>query len=175
MKSMENWKDIEGYEGLYQISDLGRVKSLERKVKHSRGGLQIVKERILKHVIKISNYRSYYRVVLSKNGNHKTVKIHRLVALAFIDNPENKMQVNHVDNNPLNNCASNLEWMTNRENVTHGYTFKETTSPYPGVSWDSRANKWQAGIGINGKKKRIGSFTCEHEAAQAYQTALSNT
>ena len=101
---MENeiWKDIEGYEGLYQVSNLGRVKSLARKT-----GNQYNKENILS---KERTRKGYYRVQLTKNKEHKHYPIHRLVAIAFIPNPDNLPCVNHKDENKGNNCVYNLEW-----------------------------------------------------------------
>lgn len=104
----ELWKDIEGYEGLYQISNMGRVKSLGGKASHKN-------EMILKLGI-----RNTYNVVnLRKNNNKKSFQIHRLVANAFIPNPNNYPIINHKDENPLNNCVDNLEWCTQKHNVIH--------------------------------------------------------
>ena len=102
----EIWRDIEGYEGLYQISNKGRVKSLKWG-----------KERILKPGITGSGY---LKVLLCKNRMIKHIKIHRLVANAFIPNPENKPQVNHKDENKFNNSVNNLEWSTAKENNNFG-------------------------------------------------------
>jgi len=110
----EIWKDILGYEGLYQISNLGRVKNLERKVKcqnHER----IVKEKILKQ----SKGKKYQQVTLSKKCKSSTKTVHRLVAQAFIPNPNNLAEVNHIDANTKNNCVDNLEWCTRYENMQH--------------------------------------------------------
>ena len=104
---MEIWKDIAGYEGLYQVSNLGRVK---RYYKNS-------KEKILKPR---SNKDGYLRVVLYKEGKSKQYLVHRLVAQAFIPNPDNKPQVNHKDEDKTNNKVENLEWMTCKENNNHG-------------------------------------------------------
>lgn len=115
----EIWKDIVGYEGLYQVSNLGRVKSLDhfRNTGLNRGYLQ--KGKILKPSMDM--YRNYLRVQLSKKGKVVSIRIHRLVAQAFIPNPKNKPQVNHIDGNKLNNCVDNLEWVTIRENIQHAY------------------------------------------------------
>ena len=115
---MENWKDIKGYEGFYQVSNLGRVKSLERDVYNPRGTvIRHMEEKIL--VQRIDKH-GYAYISLCLNGKHKTIQTHRLVALAFIPNPENKPQVNHKDENPLNNCVNNLEWCTASYNANYG-------------------------------------------------------
>ena len=112
----EEWRDVVGYEGLYQVSDQGRVKSLERKLSHWRGGERIQKERILKPAV----YGGYLSVGLCAGGKRKMLRVHRLVCQAFHKNPENKPCVNHIDENKTNNAASNLEWCTYEENNNHG-------------------------------------------------------
>ena len=117
----EIWKDIEGYEGLYEVSSYGRVKSLGQFVNHNYGGYAYRKGRILKPA---NNGQGYLQVVLYKNGYKKTFKVHRLVAEAFLDNPDNLPCVNHRDENPLNNIVSNLEWCTVKYNVNYGTGLK---------------------------------------------------
>lgn len=107
---MEIWKDITNYEGIYQVSNLGRIKSL------GGTGKSIKKEKILKLTLKNG---SYYGVILFKNSNNQSLRVHRIVAKEFILNSENKTVVNHKDGNGLNNEASNLEWVTTKENVHH--------------------------------------------------------
>lgn len=127
----EIWRDIEGYEGHYQVSNLGRVKSLERYMNGRNGGKSLLKERILKP---IKNNRGYLNVNLSKNRKRKNANIHRLVAKAFIPNPDNKPEVNHVDTNKKNNRADNLEWATTKENIRHAWEkglCKPTIPPSP--------------------------------------------
>ena len=114
---METWKNIKGYEGLYQVSNMGRVKSLERKVRHWRGGELTIKERILKPGM---DRGGYLLVTLCAGGKQKTLKVHRLVCQAFHKNHENKPCVNHIDEDKTNNAASNLEWCTYEENNNHG-------------------------------------------------------
>lgn len=113
----EEWRDVAGYEGLYQVSDQGRVKSLERKVKHWRGGERIQKECILKPG---TDRGGYLRVGLCDGEKRKTFKVHRLVCQAFHENPDNKPQVNHINEIKTDNRASNLEWATARENSNFG-------------------------------------------------------
>ena len=110
----EIWKDIIGFEGLYQISNFGRVKTLP-KYTYSKGYPQLRKEKILK-IGYTGKYRCYATVKLNDKKNYK---VHRLVAEAFIPNPNNLPQVNHKDENPKNNCVNNLEWCTNKYNVKY--------------------------------------------------------
>ena len=111
--SEEVWRDIEGYDGLYQVSNQGRVKSLERKDCLGR----IVKERILKPGV-VSD--GYLFVVLCAGGKRKKFFVHRLVCQAFHKNPNNKPEVNHVNEDKADNRACNLEWCTRRDNCNHG-------------------------------------------------------
>jgi hypothetical protein len=107
---MEIWHSIEGYEGVYQISSLGRVKRLISN--------RCLKERILKP----NTVRDGYQAVkLCKDSLKKVFVIHRLVARAFIQNPQAKPFINHIDGNTSNNCISNLEWCTQSENIIHSY------------------------------------------------------
>lgn len=122
---MENevWKDIKDYEGFYQISNFGRVKSLLRKINYINGSICIYKERILLFDNAKSNKlnQCYKRVTLSKNNVPKRFQVHRLVGIYFLENPLNKPCVNHIDGNPSNNNFLNLEWCTHSENELHSY------------------------------------------------------
>ena len=103
---METWKAVVGFEGLYEVSDIGRVRSLKYG-----------KQRIMKPV---KTHNGYLRVTLCRDGNHKKMKVHRLVAQAFIPNPNHLSTVNHKDEDKTNNAASNLEWLSMRDNDNYG-------------------------------------------------------
>jgi hypothetical protein len=106
----EVWRNIEGYENLYEVSSVGRVKSLPRKT---------TKGRIIKNGNRCNGYQA---VTLSRDNKPKSHYVHRLVATAFLGNTDNKPCVNHIDGNPSNNSVTNLEWATYTENEQHSYT-----------------------------------------------------
>lgn len=114
----EIWKDMPGYEGLYQASNLGRIKSLDKvvfqKAKNNSTSKHIYKGKILKPILHDTGY-NYVTL------NCKNISVHRLVAKTFIPNMENKPFVNHIDGNKLNNNANNLEWCTAKENMQHAF------------------------------------------------------
>lgn len=114
----ETWKDIKGYEGRYQVNNMGHIKSLERTVVGENGSQRTIRGRILKSTTE----RNGYLGVSLYNGSGKKKKflVHRLVCEAFHENPKNKPCVNHIDENRANNDASNLEWCTYAENNNHG-------------------------------------------------------
>lgn len=116
----EIWIDISGYEGKYQVSNLGRVRSLIYK--NNANGKIYKREKLLKQFY---DRNGYLRVDL-KMGKRKNAQVHRLVALAFIPNPLEKPQVNHKDKDKENNKVDNLEWVTNQENQLHRYRIPKT-------------------------------------------------
>jgi hypothetical protein len=164
----EIFKDIPNYEGLYQVSNLGNVKSLERIVTRPKSGNYIVKERILKHN---KDGAGYYKLLLCKDGNKKGMKVHVLVAMAFLKHIPNghKIQVDHINNDKLDNRVENLQLISSRENSSKD---RKGSSKYTGVSWNKQRNKWHSNIRIDGKNKHLGLFTDEYEANIAYQKAL---
>jgi hypothetical protein len=111
----EIFKDIIDYEGLYQISNLGRVKCLTKRGVFPNGGIVVHKEKIMATRINAT----YVVIGLRKNSQLNTVKVHRLVCSAFHPNQDNKPDVNHLDGNKLNNKADNVEWSTKKENAQH--------------------------------------------------------
>lgn len=117
----EIWKDIKDYEGMYQISSFGRVRSLDRIVNSSCGKTQKIKGKLL--IICYNKRVNVYEIHLRKDNKRKCFKIHRLVAEAFVynDDPINKTTVNHIDGDRSNNKSSNLEWVSYSENEKHAY------------------------------------------------------
>lgn len=113
----EEWRPIKGYEGLYEVSSIGRVKSLCRRVIYPSGNSRWVPEKILKPS---KSKKGYLSVSLYKNGKSTRSIVHRLVANAFIENPKEKPQVNHINEIRDDNRVSNLEWVTSKENNNHG-------------------------------------------------------
>lgn len=120
----EIWKSVKGYEELYEVSNLGNVRSLDRVIKSRHNGTTIRKGRVL--IPFYEEKKGYYQVRLSKNGKNKTFRIHRLVALAFLENPFNCTDVNHKDEVKTNNKVDNLEWCTRKYNNNYG-TKRERT------------------------------------------------
>lgn len=126
--NVEIWKDIPGYEGKYQASTLGRIKSLPKKVA-CRGGYRTTTERIMKiHEKYRGGSPCYLSVDLGKGNSHT---IHRLVAITFLPNPKNLPQINHKDGNKWNNRLENLEWCTGSENMQHAYKIGLQTPKQP--------------------------------------------
>lgn len=111
----EIWKDVIGYEGIYQVSNTGRVVSLSRPSVMHNGGIKILPERLM--TAKVN--RGGYQVVHLRTGGNLYPTVHKLVAQAFLDNPDGKPTVNHIDGNKLNNHVDNLEWATHSEQMIH--------------------------------------------------------
>lgn len=155
----EVWKKIPNYEG-YEVSNLGRVKSLKRN-----------KEKLLKCV---TTKHGYNLVCLQINGKQTSINVHKLVALTFLNHIPcgHKLVVDHINNDKTDNRLENLQVITQRENAYR--TQGKYTSQYKGVAWHKATNKWQSRIYINNKEKYLGLFDSEYEAHLAYQEALNN-
>ena len=140
----EEWRDVVGYEGRYQVSSMGRVKSLERKDCLGR----TVKERILKPGVVGSGY---LMISLCTGGKQKMFSVHRLVCQAFHENPDNKSDVNHINEDKTDNRACNLEWSTRKENINHG-------------THNERMAKTQS--------KPVGQYTLDGELVKIWPSAM---
>jgi hypothetical protein len=168
----EIWKEVLGYEGLYEVSNLGRVRSVDRYV--NSGGLNS-EDRLSLKKGKILNCsptkRGYTRVSLSKESKTQQIMIHRLVAIAFLDAIPGKTNVNHINGIKEDNRVCNLEFVNQRENVLHAkiYTMDKAC---PFVSYLKKYNRYESSILINGKTKKLGRFKTEEEAFNSYVKAL---
>ena len=165
---MEIWKDIKGYEGIYQVSNLGRVKSLDREVKFSHG-FRKIKGIILKQK---PNKHGYLVQGLRNGTKLKMIHAHQLVAIAFLNHTPNgnTLVIDHINDVKTDNRVENLQIVTNRFNSCK--TQGSYSSQYKGVSLDKGRKKWASNIRINGKLKKLGRFATELEASKAYQKAL---
>lgn len=171
---MEVWKDIPDYEGKYQISNKGRVKSLPRNDKFCKRGYEI----IMKAFVCGSGYQE---VLLSLDDRRKPMLIHRMVAEAFVPNPDGKQEVNHKDGNKTNNDANNLEWVTPSENIRHSYDTqinkgrgRKVVCVETGEVFDSikeAADKYGLQVPLiwkccNGKQKTTGGYHWNYKEAE---------
>lgn len=153
---MEEYRDIKGFEGIYQVSNLGNV----RRIYKFKKGFGMLKA--------IEHSGGYSRLKLRNKGNDKDVYIHRLVAEAFI-NKEGEV-VNHLDGNKKNNALSNLEVCSQRENITHAFKKRVMKSSFAGVS--KSRDKWRSDFFINGKRTKTFGFNCETAAYVHYLRSL---
>lgn len=169
----EIWKDVKDFEGYYQISNLGRVKSLKRIVPRSDNKIRTIFERILANSF---DKDGYARVCLSKNGKLKHFRINILVGLAFLGIPdfENGYIFDHKNNIKTDNRVFNLQIISTRENTSKDKFRLHTSSKYVGVSLEKSSKKWVANIRINGKATKIGRFANEYDAHLAYQNKLKS-
>lgn len=118
-KTKEIWRPIRGFEGRYEVSDIGRVRSLDKTVEHRSGLSGTCTQFYPSKIINQLKHNGYMQVVLAMNGKTSSARVHRLVANAFIPNPNQLPQVNHIDGDKTNNDANNLEWVTAKQNVDH--------------------------------------------------------
>ena len=165
----EIWKDIVGYEGLYQVSNLGRVRSLDRIIEGSVKDYSY-KSKILKPGKMTTGYLF---VNLYKDKKSSSKRIHKLVATAFLDHVSSGYNsiVDHIDNDKTNNVVTNLQITTARVNTSKDK--KDKTSQYTGVIWHKFSKKWTASIRIGKSRKYLGYFVNEEDAHLAYQKELT--
>ena len=153
----EIWKDVVGYEGQYEVSNLARVRSLKLYAKTTG---RILKQKYIK---------KYISVPLSHKNKCTNCTVHRLVAKAFVPNPKKLKQVNHIDGDRSNNKASNLEWVSARENSCHAFKDKKgKDSKYIGVYKSYNCSTWYAKIYMNGAQHRFYGFKTDRDAYKKY-------
>jgi hypothetical protein len=150
----EYWRSISEYPN-YEISSVGRVRNA-------------ISGKILKQQIESNGY---HRICLYKDGTRKLFYIHRLVCQEFINNPDNKPSVDHIDGVKTNNCISNLRWATHHDNQGNRKKTQNTSSIYKGVCFHKQHQKWSSRFMIDGKYKHLGYFDTEIDAALTYNEA----
>ncbi len=166
----EIWKDVIGYEGYYQVSNLGNVKSLSRLILGRGNHPTLLKEKLLKFS---KNQSGYYQVILYKNGKRKAFKVHTLVAIVFLNHKPDgthNMVVDHLNEIKTDNRVSNLRITNHRDNVAR--SVKNQSSKYVGVCWNKNAKKWISQITINGINTYLGLFDDEKDAHEKYLEKL---
>ena len=173
-KNGEIWKDIPNYEGYYQASNLGRVRSLDRVVTCSNGYDRLYKGRVIKGSV---NKYGYRRTTLGINGIDRTFMFSQLVATTFLGHKPNghTLVVDHINGDTSDDRVENLRIVTNRANSTTCFRSDKgsLSSEYVGVSWNKCKSKWAAQIYHNGVRTHLGLYNSEIEASNAYQLALS--
>ena len=168
---VEQWKDVLNYEGVYQVSDLGRIKSVSR-IKMNKGFIPILKKEMI--MTQSFETKKYLQIVLCKNSIKKTIKVHQLVAIAFLGHIPcgHKLVINHKNFIKYDNRLNNLEIVTTRENSNLKHL--PSSSKFVGVHYSKKLNKYRARIVINKKRIHLGYYFDEYEAHLAYKNALSN-
>lgn len=169
----ERWIPILGFEGYYEVSDYGRVRSVDRIV----GGMgdHHLKGKQKAFCLSGPKCKKYYYVNLYKDCKGKLYAVHRFVGILFVPNPNNYKLLNHKDHNQLNNHWTNLEWVNFRENVSHA-GFKNNKSKVTGVQKyeGKRKTRWSSVININRHVKYLGTFDTQEQASNAYKKALQD-
>jgi hypothetical protein len=156
ISTMEIFISVPGYEGLYEASNLGRIIGLKYK-------------KILKTWAATGGYQY---VKLSKNGKLKSMSIHKIVHMTFYGVHSDGFDIDHIDNNRLNNNINNLQLLTRRQNISKGVLTRSKSSQYVGVRLNR--GKWESQIRIGKNRKYLGRFNSEYEAHLAYQSELNN-
>lgn len=165
----EEWRDIPGYEGMYQVSDQGRVKSLEKTVPNKWPRVCTYHEKVLKPN---RNKQGYLRIHVCKLGEKKHLSIHRLVASAFLSEYTEKKPVDHLNGICGDNRLSNIRMATQSENQANRRKGTGHSSKFKGVTWDKERETWKCVIMKGWKRVFIGRFQDEVEAAKAYDEKL---
>lgn len=156
----ELFRDVVGFEGLYKVSNLGRVKSLKFN-----------KEKILNLY---KGTKGHINVKLYKDKKQYTIEVHKLVSMAFLNHkPKKGLVIDHINEDKTDNRLKNLQIITSRKNTSKSFLVSDKSSKYTGVYWSKSNKKWRAMIRINGKKKHLGMFENELDAHKRYQKKLN--
>jgi len=164
----ELWKDIPDHEGLYQASNMGRIRSVDKTVFNGKG-YWVRKGKILSQ----SNCKGYKNLSLCKNGKSKTHFVHKLVAMTFLNHKPDGMNIviDHINEDKIDNRIENLQIITHRENILKSIDKTNTSSKYVGVYLRPDTGRWGCGIKINGRKKHLGYWSDEFMAHKVYLKA----
>jgi len=171
-KEKETWKDVPGYEGYYQVSDIGRVRSLDRNIVYVDGKRRLIKGRII-----IGSAQKGYKITtLRGRGCGRSFKFSQLVAMAFLNHKPNGMKVvvDHINGDRSDDRVKNLRIVTNRENCSNLFRRDRAnlSSRYTGVSWSIKDNAWRVGIHYDKITYNLGAYATELKASDVYQEAL---
>lgn len=167
----EIWKDVEEYKGMYQVSNLGNVKSLSREINRINSRPYVIKDKILSPCV---NSKGYLVVSFCRKGSCISFSIHQLVAMCFLNHKPcgYKMIVDHINENPLNNRVDNLQLITQRENISKSSRTKKRYSKYTGVYNNANGIGYKSSICVKGKHIHLGVFNNEVEASMYYENAV---
>lgn len=171
---VEIWRDIPNYEGYYQASNLGSIRSLDRTVIDSRGGERFYRGRLIEGSVDSGGYK---QTTLSLNGSSQCLSFFRIVAMTFLGHEPNghKLVVDHINGDKSDDRVENLRIVTHRANGSTCFRSNKGSfsSGYVGVSWDKKTSKWRAQIYHSGVVAWLGNYDTEIEASNTYQSALS--
>ena len=174
IEDVEEWRDVPEYEGYYQVSNLGRVRSLDRWVTYSNGRKRFYRGREIAGRVNEGGYRD---TTLRMGNIGRVYRFSQLVAMAFLDHKPNghKLVVDHIDGKRLNDRLTNLRIVTNRANCTICYRSNKSSlsSQYSGVRYRDASRRWHARITFEGEEVNLGTYDDEKDASSAYQSAVT--
>ena len=166
----EKWKPVVGYEGFYEVSDTGKIKTLGRTIQQKDGRTRTIKSKVMKDR---TNNRGYHIISLNTGNSKKDHLVHRLVAMAFLPNPDNLEQVNHIDGNKDNNSVSNLEWCDQTHNMKEAYKLglRKATLPVWDDELRAKFSAIKKGTRNYSQMKKVIQYSLEGEYIACYRNA----